>query len=1066
MYRLFDAAIRPLLDAVEPSSIIEVGSDNGYSTQLLAEWCRDAGALLHSIDPLPKYDVESWKARWGDVITFHAALSLQALTDIGHADVVLIDGDHNWYTVFHELEMIGRNASAARMPYPLVLLHDVGWPYGRRDLYYDPTTIPQDYVHPHRRGGLTPNEPGLLDRGFNDHLENAEQEGTPRNGVLTAAEDFVRDSDFDLELKTIPGLHGLGIIADAAMIESLGAAWEDLLTAPGLFRVLEAVEKDRLEHLQQVATLQARRTELLGQRRERDLEIARLTRDLAEVQRRFSVFRSRRSVRVAVKAAAMARGVRAVPQRVRTASMRSSARSSTRSGDTSTSGKEGSRGRLSRVRARSRSSVALPAGTFSRAMEQVLSSEDSAAFVELWRASERRVHDLVDPMAGSAGPLVSIVMPTYNRAAILPDAIATVLDQSYEHWELIVCDDASEDDTEQIVRSLDDDRIIYRKLTKVGAAGARNAGLDAARGSLIAYLDSDNLWHPHLLRVLVSAMVDNPGRYAAYCKYVDVVLTGEEIELKKFDSLPFDYERLSDKNYIDLNGFIHRRLLYERFGGFNHALIRQQDWDLILKYSFLRDPLYIDAFLVLYRRNKDWKQITTTQRRDRTSPELIRSSVDRYHREGLPVEERFETPSFTVVSWDVCRNHFSKAYNIVEAMDGAAQAQLLGFTFFDEPVFPPYSAAQPSFDTMYLPGEAFPSWSAHLARAVANVRGDVVYAVKPRLPSLGVALLANYHFGTSVVLEMNDLESVVTRPKPGAAAASLSLAEVDPADPGLRNPYGQLWTEIMESLARKVPIRVTHNSVLDEHFGGGAFFLRNPKDERYFDPARYDRDAVRQELGIDPKDRVLLFGGMVRRHKGVFQLLRFLEKAGPEYRLLVVGSRETPDQRQLEADAGGRVRLVEPVDRNGMARINLASDAVVLWLDPRVPASYYQMPFKLTDAFAMKVPVIANPIGDLAELGRQGYLSAVPFGETGQLGVALDGLFSDDAARTAMVESARRLYLRQFSYSAVRGNLPLILRSAADQGVLPVAEELAAFMASFYAAQGIADTDQRIAPTP
>lgn len=133
-----------------------------------------------------------------------------------------------------------------------------------------------------------------------------------------------------------------------------------------------------------------------------------------------------------------------------------------------------------------------------------------------------------------------------------------------------------------------------------------------------------------------------------------------------------------------------------------------------------------------------------------------------------------------------------------------------------------------------------------------------------------------------------------------------------------------------------------------------------------------------------------------------------------------------------------------------MAQINRASDVVILWLDPDVPASRYQMPYKLTDALAMKVPVVAHDIGDLGDMARQGYLKTVPFGRIDLLRETLDGLFEDRNGTLRMVEAGRRLYLRQFSYNAVRRNLAIIMDEAmANVGTLPVAKEFAEFFSAF-----------------
>ena len=120
-----------------------------------------------------------------------------------------------------------------------------------------------------------------------------------------------------------------------------------------------------------------------------------------------------------------------------------------------------------------------------------------------------------------------------------------------------------------------------------------------------------------------------------------------------------------------------------------------------------------------------------------------------------------------------------------------------------------------------------------------------------------------------------------------------------------------------------------------------------------------------------------------------------------------------------------------------MARVNLAADLVILWLNPAVPASHYQFPYKATDAFAMRTPVIANGISDLGDLGRQNYLSLVDFGDWDGMLAAVRRVFDDPTATGIMTEAARRLYLRQFSYAAARANVEIAKIRLEDQGAAP-----------------------------
>jgi Methyltransferase domain len=212
MHRFWRSVIEPVLNAVEPRVIVEIGAYEGRNTAKILDYCRRNGAVAHVIDPMPEFSMEQWQKEWGEAI-FDQRLSLDALPRVGAMDVALIDGDHNWYTVHTELKLIESSAEDAKS-FPVVLLHDVDWPYGRRDSYYDPATIPQRYRHPSAKRGIRPGQSELVDRGgLNSHFEHALHEGSARNGVLTAVEDFVASSRTEFCVSIVPGIHGLAILA-------------------------------------------------------------------------------------------------------------------------------------------------------------------------------------------------------------------------------------------------------------------------------------------------------------------------------------------------------------------------------------------------------------------------------------------------------------------------------------------------------------------------------------------------------------------------------------------------------------------------------------------------------------------------------------------------------------------------------------------------------------------------------------------------------------------------------------------------------------------------------------
>ena len=95
-------------------------------------------------------------------------------------------------------------------------------------------------------------------------------------------------------------------------------------------------------------------------------------------------------------------------------------------------------------------------------------------------------------------PLVSVIIPTYNRVHLIGETIQSVIDQSYTNWELIIIDDGSTDDSENVINEFNDNRIRYYTIQHCGILGkVRNVGLSHSKGDYIAFLDSDEIWLPH-----------------------------------------------------------------------------------------------------------------------------------------------------------------------------------------------------------------------------------------------------------------------------------------------------------------------------------------------------------------------------------------------------------------------------------------------------------------------------------------------------------------------------------------------------------------------------------------
>ena len=211
MNRLWKVLIRLILEQINAKYIVEIGSDLGVNTRNILEYCVDNNAQLTYIDPFPKFDIKKFKAEYGDKIEIYTELSLDRLPLLKNYDAILIDGDHNWYTVYNELKIIEEQFKDKK--FPLVILHDIGWPYARRNLYYNPENIPKQHWQQYKKSGIYPGKNSLLETGgLNSHLNNAITEKDPHNGILTALEYFISESDMELSLKQVNAFHGLGIL--------------------------------------------------------------------------------------------------------------------------------------------------------------------------------------------------------------------------------------------------------------------------------------------------------------------------------------------------------------------------------------------------------------------------------------------------------------------------------------------------------------------------------------------------------------------------------------------------------------------------------------------------------------------------------------------------------------------------------------------------------------------------------------------------------------------------------------------------------------------------------------
>ena len=189
--------------------------------------------------------------------------------------------------------------------------------------------------------------------------------------------------------------------------------------------------------------------------------------------------------------------------------------------------------------------------------------------------------------------LVSVVIPTYNRGYCIESAVRSVLASTWRNLEVIVVDDGSSDDTESIIKSIDDLRIRYIRIEENrGANHARNVGVKNAKGDYIAFNDSDDEWLPDKLekqmRVMLQSDDDKLGCvYCPICKYENGKMVSIEPDLEQYgeDAIGDIYYFMMGHMFISTQTLLLKKKVIEEVGYFNENLTRLQDWELLLRVA-------------------------------------------------------------------------------------------------------------------------------------------------------------------------------------------------------------------------------------------------------------------------------------------------------------------------------------------------------------------------------------------------------------------------------------------------------------------------------------------------
>jgi len=189
-------------------------------------------------------------------------------------------------------------------------------------------------------------------------------------------------------------------------------------------------------------------------------------------------------------------------------------------------------------------------------------------------------------------PTVSVIIPTYNRASFVREAIESVLSQTHAELKLIVVDDGSQDSTYDVISSIDDSRICYLRQERRGVSAARNLGVSRSNANFISFLDSDDLWLPEKLKVQLEFFRTHPEE--SICQTEELwIRRGRRVNprAKHRKHSGWIFRECLSLCIVSPSAVMIRRDVFDRLGGFDEELPACEDYDLWLRAS-LRYPIH------------------------------------------------------------------------------------------------------------------------------------------------------------------------------------------------------------------------------------------------------------------------------------------------------------------------------------------------------------------------------------------------------------------------------------------------------------------------------------------
>lgn len=386
-------------------------------------------------------------------------------------------------------------------------------------------------------------------------------------------------------------------------------------------------------------------------------------------------------------------------------------------------------------------------------------------------------------------------------------------------------------------------------------------------------------------------------------------------------------------------------------------------------------------------------------------------------------------PKMAVISWDLSHNPAGRSFLLADMAKKDCDVDLIGpiFSFYGKELWEPLKNIDFSIKSFSV--DKFQDFVEGAKKLASQQKYDVVYISKPRFPSLFIGMLIKYYSKCPLILDIDDHELSFFRNQNKANFSELIEQE---RNSEWYNLYSEIWTRFAEELIPYADATTVSNTALQRKYGG--IVVRHGRNEDIFNPKLYSRKEIRKQFGYTDSDKVILFLGTPRPHKGIFRIAEALEKIDdPNLVLCIIGTiNDKRVSQKFSTYQKARIDFHDNQPWEKLPELISLADLICILQDENSPISDYQIPAKLTDALAMDIPTVVTKVDPFLDLIAAKSVMAIN-NQDDSLEQILRQFATAPEDLLSSYISPRNIFLTEFSYKVNSARIKQALEIAVEE---------------------------------